>query len=823
MIARNQLITLADLQALAFLASSKTGNTYDFSLFAGKDQVELPKDLSPVATYGGAGQWPDGFKITVRLYGYKTIAGAKTYTYIPLLKAFQATAGAGVFSMTWTWVSVTGATKPDGYIIAIPMQFASGWQYDWIDVGNVETFTEDGSFSNPGWKVDQTLDAANSGNPTGNFHCGHGTWLKTLNNIHQDAISKLDIYGGGTAFGDAHKVSGPWCVSVAPKCYLTLLNKPALKNLKFIYSEADSMTGNQLASEADMLGVYIGVKNGGNSFNWDVPVTINGIIRIFSTPANQLPANWTLAASDPSITINLNPFYVDIDAPGGPRTVTAFEFTFTDTPYVVGTPIVLTCTPTAGGNVIDNGNPFGSGGRVDVVFTGAKSILTKTDTFAIHVAGVAAKSVALSSAPAAITLTTPTGGTNAQESHWRSFCNGVFVANTLPTLGLMTYLDQDLPQYNLSGDSSNPPIPSSRRAVISDTLPPISAVDNRGALYPVFRDTDFTVPLTNGRTKTGGKAWQESIFTKYAVILNHSQSAGTNDFSIPRSIFIPTGTADARFYTDNTGLTLYIKKGAFPTLADFDAREVGGTWLSLAASVPGFNSADDSWFYAVYNPTAGTLTTTTTQILVETNDAPSGTFFPTLKDDDGVAIPIKESFSYHLSDPTTFDARPIPMFGYTIYSICIRRLPEDNGSGVAIAPSVGTSDLSVQIGCMAGFGFDTAGTFQSIQTITIPAGQASITTEVLIPVLAGAPLAYQSTETVFIRAQVNFQPIIHSTFAPVTSKLNGVDTTIGYYNGPLWYQMERALLFFKDDITQAIVLPLTSDIYNDLTNLLNTF
>ncbi len=172
-------------------------------------------------------------------------------------------------------------------------------------------------------------------------------------------------------------------------------------------------------------------------------------------------------------------------------------------------------------------------------------------------------------------------------------------------------------------------------------------------------------------------------------------------------------------------------------------------------------------------------------------------------------MPQTEGYSYHPSD-NDVDLRPIPLLGYCVYSLTIARQPVDNGSGVLLDPSTGTSALNVNVGVMQGFGWETSGTFQNIQTITIPAGQSSITTDVFLPVLSGTPLAYQCAEQVRIRPSVNFQPMMHSQFLD------------GLYNGQAWFNDLFALLFFIGGNSGVpILLPVASVVYNDLTSTLN--
>lgn len=808
-------VTRADLQILATLANSKLSPAipYVFTPFAGGDIIKQPQDISPVAAYG-TGFFVAGGRITLWLFGYKISGGVKTYNWLPVVKAFYASATMGSFSMTWTWPAATGATAPDGYVVVIPFEVL----YKWQDIGLVQTFTEDGSFTNPAWNTDNTLDANNIGFPEQNMPCGHGTWLKTLNQIHNDLFTKMDIFGGSEiTFNDTFLLSGPWIVSVAPKCYLKLNGHDIYKNLEFIYSTADSPTGNQLAPETDFLDFFFTPVNGTNNLTYNVNGTLNGRIIIYSPPADQAATDWTVTTS-PSTGV-VYTFIPEATHPINPAPMSAFQFDFTEVPIVSGTPIVLTLTPLHGGTVLSF-----QGGLSNVVLTQATQTITpQIDTVVIHTSGTAAKSVVIPNTLSDVSFTDPNGGTTSFETHWLVFCNGVFKANTLPTLGVFPYVDVDLPQYSpdiLDTDAS------SRRVAIGDfALPYVASVENRGALWPVFRDTDFAPDATTGFPMNGSTAWQ-LLRTKYvqrrSVTITVPPYEPLEHLFIVGSVAMLAGAYDVRFYLNNPACTIYIRGNAFPTRVDFDATASGGTWVSLLASVPVFNTDDTNWFIGVYNPTASGISVTVDSQVITDGIAPNGTFFPTQLDDLQQPFPNLEGYSYHFQDPDNVGVNPIPLYGYCVYSLTIARQPVDNGSGVSLSPSTGTSALAVSVGLMAGFGFDTAGAYQELQSFTIPAGQASITASVFWPVTWGAPLAYQCAEQVQIRAAVNFQPIVHCAFFPETTPSGGGNPVIGYYDGEPFYNPNRALLFFRGNIvSDPITLPLAAVNYNDLQAALN--
>jgi len=817
-------IQYADLAALATLANAKLApaTPYAFNALAAPNEITLPDALFATPTYGGAGQFPDGSKVTIRLYAYKTIGGVKKYTGTFLRKAFTGTPGAGAFSMTWNWAAVLGPTKPDGYIAAIALP--SSTTIPWID-HTVELLSEDGSFSDPAWKFDATLEANNFGSPAQNLPCGRGTWLKSLNTIWKDLFAGFDVFGGSAfALNDAKKVSGPWIVSAGPKCYLKLNGFSLYKNLKFLYSEAESIIGNQLAPEADMFTTYIGVNNGANNFNWDANVKVNGRIMIFAAEGEDL-ANWTVTMSHLGITFSFDPEYLDVDYPGG-RMVTAFIFDFQDVQYALGTPIVLTVTPLAGGSVIEPGNPAGGGGLVSCIFTGDAVTYGTANTTAIHPGGGAiapgtAKAASIPSTLAAITFYASTvGGVAVLESHHRAFCDGVYQANTLPTPGVFPFVDVDLPQYQIYGAAS------SRRVARKASLPYQAVMDNLGCLYPVARDTDYAPDLVAGRPVNGSLAWQRFLASKYADTETSADSVpsyATSGHLFLDFKFVSLGAVDVRFLVDNPGLAIYAKANSAPTLSDYDITGPGGGWISLKDSLPGF-AKGTTWFIGLYNPTDQTITANLTVVEITSEDPPTGTFFPTELDRDGNALPTIEGYSYHPAPVNKDDPEnPIPLRGYCIHKITVRRKPVKNDAGIAVSPSTGTAALDVKIGLMKDFSFDSAGVFTELQTITIPAGSASVTVDVFLPVLKGTPLAYQCDEIAIVLAAVNYQPIMHSSFFPDTSAsvINPAHNT-GRHDGPLWDFSARALLFFTNgDLTKPIELPIAAAVYNDLTALLN--
>lgn len=814
MIQKGQPITYTDLQAIATLANTKLGTAFAFSPFAGANEIGPPTNLSPLVVYGGTGQFSDGLKVTFKLWAYKNIGGKKTYLWQPLIAAVNGNPGSGSFSINLTWTPGAGVNIPDGYVVGVFLLSTIAWQ----DVGNVNHLLEDGDFSNPAWNFDSSLRS----DDTSNLPCGHGIWLKTLCDIHQAAVGVLDLFGGAVAVGDAHKVTGPEIVSAGQKCYLYLNGKSVYKYLSFLYSEADSTTGYLLSREADMTGIAIGVVNGDNNFSWDTSVRINGTVTIYSAGQGQNQSDWALSASHPGITIAFNPH--DFDSATF-QPATAFIFTFKDVDYVFGHPVTLTVTPLSGGSVINPGSAVGGGGLVNAVFTELAIDYAATDAVCIHtgsasVPATAAKSVSISNNIGPITLTTPAGGTNMQESHWRAYCEGVYIAYSLPSLGTMSYLDVDLPQYS---PLHNADIPSSRRLAMNSQLPITPVISARAALWPVLAPDQF-IPDAWGSPPLpffGSPAWQANGTLK---IDRKNYTNQVNPYLTDSDLFhyfvdVGSTASDIRVLIDDPNCIVYAKAGGWPTPADYDMKAPGGNWAIASQIVPGFEKGV-FWYFSIQNTTGQQLPVSIKIAVLYGGAEPYSSFFGMTLNSSGEYVPQIEGFSYHFDNVDDFNLRPIPQYGYCIYSVTVRRRPVPNEVGIATAPSIGTTDLPVHLGVQRSAGYGDSGTFENLQLITIPAGQASVTVPLFWPVLKGNFLVVQESEDVVVRASVNFQPMLHSSFLPQSDTAGNL---LGYYDGPVWYDTDRMMLFFEGRGVEAapVLLPVSASVVNDLISFLN--
>ncbi len=826
-VSNGQPITYADFAALATLANSKLSPTTPFSFppFGGSDVVALPTKVTPVATYG-SGLFSAGESVAFWLYSYKLIASVKTYSYVPVTTDITGVTASGNFSLTWTWVAPIGTTAPDGYVVVIPRIAGSGYYYEWKDIGNVLTLTSNGDFSDPSWQTDMTLQQNNGGNPSQNLPCGHGAWLKPWNSIHELScyqtdiacmntgdVTGLDPVGGPvingsiTPLGIGGLISGPWCVAVSGGAdantlsgWITRLSMyvqgatqgftvgftQCYRNIKFYFRAADGpmvdiSASNQLSAfriGSDILA--------GTTGHWHLKIIScsDGHIKVQDSGGGTVRADMDVTAGnvyDLSFDITgIGPIFLGLSVP------LDLDFTFT-TASATGAGIA------AVGIELNN----------DVRSIAVPDSYCEIE-FNNPVKNNVGSYVTVQLCTSCLQLTL-TENNNVP---------GVWVANTLPTLGIFPYLDQDLPQYKPNAISAEA---STRRIALNPSLPYIASVNNRGALWPVFRDTQFIPDSVAGQPVNGSAAWNV-LGTKYvkpASDTNLVPPYEPGEVLWNYSTFVPASTTQLRFYTSNPNFNLYAKAGGFPTVADHDFMIAGGVW----GIVPSGFATDTTWFYSVQNNDTSSASSNTIAIPV-VEVAPNGTFFPTINDDSGAVVPQTEGYSYNWTTPASITLRPIPLYGYCVNSITVRRLPVNNASGIVLAPSTGTSDLSVDIGIMAGFGWAIAGTFTKLQTITIPAGQAEITTPVFWPVLSGTPLA-TTTSDVIIRASVNFQPSIHTVFDSHTAVVNGQPYSVGYYSGAAFYNSTEAMLsFIANDSLRPILLPVSATVLNDLNAVL---
>lgn len=836
MIDRNTPIQYSDLQALATLANTKLSpaTPFNFNAQAGVDRIGLPADITVIPTYNGPGAaFGDGVKVTVWLYGYKTIGTVKYYSAQPLVKAFNATPGNGPFTINWKWTSVIDSTAPDGYILVYINDFseifgAPAAVFFWQDIHNVQTFSETGAF-NPPWLNDISLISSfiPGGVNTGqDLPCGHGFDLKMLNNIRHRLLRTSDIdaidAGNGINLGQFFPgetgnikqlgknaiVSGPVCVSAGSN----VLNGSRVKStlydqqngnptvcycqqylgIAFRFRTKDAPNGINITVQNQYLGMIIGAGNGG-SFTFGMTLTScsNGHIKITQSGTSTVLYEQDVTAAGAPYTIQFNA------APTPQPATTTIDVVFTVPATTTST--VLQCIADSETRIATVNDSYFQLQFINPRLPNNLNVFSSTTCGQLVV--------------------TENNSTV-----------GVWTAMTVPSPGVMTFLDQDLPQY-----FSHTPNPSeSSRAYPLNpgdtTAPPIPSVGNRGALWPIFRDTDFIPDNVGGKAMFGSTAWQNSISTKYVETVQYMDLVPAQNLNnlVYQQIF--AGQLLQIRLMSSPGTVCYIKASTQPTTTSYDATFNGGAQVNITDLIPGFvsNEADTYWV-GIYNPTSNDIQNTLSFVeflgfgALGLN-APNGTFFSTSNDAAGNTYPNAEPKSYSLRDPFGEPQYVIPTMGQCIYSITVERASVDSGNGVFIVPTTGTQDLDVSIGLMNGYGFDAQGTFQALIELTIPAGQGSVTLETLIPVLAGAPLAYQSSEQVLARPAPNFQPMMYSQYVVQSvPTAGGNNTNIGNFYGVAWYSIDKACLFLEQTNVSSLgfILPLTIEIPNDLTSILD--
>ena len=175
-------------------------------------------------------------------------------------------------------------------------------------------------------------------------------------------------------------------------------------------------------------------------------------------------------------------------------------------------------------------------------------------------------------------------------------------------------------------------------------------------------------------------------------------------------------------------------------------------------------------------------------------------------------------------DSASATSAPTPRSGFCLYTVCARRLPQDNGSGVRVRPASGAAVVvtlgqnkllaTSSVTFIPFFHPDGVTPF----TITIPAGAASSGyVEVFWPVLDVSGLVYQASEAVDIEALANFQPKIdnRSPFGLAFENTYGGEAFFVNYTegGGLTTTLNTLDPGF---VTSKIQYPLTPEIVTDL-------
>lgn len=812
-------ITQADLDALATLANSigtpAIDQTHQFTYFDA--DLQPPSAVTGTINYGSGTHLAAGVEFICHVYSYKDISGRRHYSQQCAIGHVQPNTSLDFFEVEWNWTAP--ADPVDGYIYVYWQGGTGNFVGLWSDVTALP-FTDDFSsltdpFSgvyadeNPveGWEV---VDSTRLDYTSGAWF--PGPWLRQLNRLRTDAFGDL------AANDPSWAVSGPWVVAVGPLLRFGS-DVSVYADVEFLYA-ADDHVGNL---DLDTI-VEIGTS--------EVPVelanassgtTFQGFLDYDTTAAGTVSGTitWTLGGSS----------------------YNTYGLTITS-----GTPTINTENWTVNGNTLtlefDISLPAGvSVIRVDVTttadnFTDPADIisavlldtenLAASDTDVIHESSLGKKVV-----PTAMDGSLGPVTFNSVDYYlaFRAEGNleGVWVAKSRPVFGVQTFLQNDLPNYYWSANgwySSD----HAEATFNGNSVQP--AASPRSALWPVFRDTDFG---TWRNFNNGGSApipyWAGvDPFHSFAQDQLALEAGAKSEAS---SIFVPSNYEAIVVKASNASISVYVSTVSASidpnNAATYDATGVGEVRLPDDFAWSGNGTL---WFL-FKNTTANAATFWAQTVLCLKNDSniypgDAPVFFKTLSS--GLAGFELHSFNWA---PGTKDSGgggtlSVPHSGYCIFRITITRLPVAGVGGIASAPSTGTAEIGVSIGVIQGQTFDVSGTFEQLDTITLPANTASVTQEVFWPVLQGTPLVYQASEQVQVMAFVNFQPALHSDFYPPRGNLVSGNLR-GRYCGE---RIPNVILglgtsYFRSPNNLAatdmdrVTLPVHATLYNDAEDILN--
>ena len=658
-----------------------------------------------------------------------------------------------------------------------------------------------------------------------------GNWLDELNRIRGDIFDLTILYDAtpALAIDDEWLVSGPWAVAVGPSLLGAIVDAaglllPCYKDVTFYFADAPGLelhtgiilgteesptsitnsghlTSNQtLTVDCDQDGALTArlVWNcywfGGGAAPDDPPDI--GTITKSATPATGV--TWSVEGSGEQFQIIAT---VAVDLVAGVNTID----------FSVTAPANYSLSPTNGAS------GFNGVMLIDGFFPLASATVIEDTAGLDRLADVKKLTAATHASATVIDCHGVEFGPGWQVSDLE--VHGLFTAKTLPTAGVNTYINVDLPQYLTRsapaitpgelkaigpGDEQFSSPRQSASGLEINTVDP--AVKNRGALWPVFRDTEYGE--WNGERPI--PYWPLDDLHLFGDTPGQLLEPAGEQFAF---LFIATETT--RFELDLVGgedLLVYVREAGFPNPNDpsgYDFVSVGGFIYPddvPPALLPLY--VNTTIFYLIQNPTAAIVNySRRTETFA---DDPEPRFFPTR--DDG--RPYIESYSYLVEPVSAGKARlPIPFAGYVIYDLIVRRRPRNNAHGIALAPT-DEPTLAVKVGTIR------AGMFHELIEVEIPENEAEIRTAVLWPVVTGASLFYQCQEAVIIYAAACQQPQMHSKFAPEQEIFS---ETHGTFSGRPWFT-RTALRFNNTEMTfpdaSEIVFPVPSDAFNALEALL---
>ena len=327
---------------------------------------------------------------------------------------------------------------------------------------------------------------------------------------------------------------------------------------------------------------------------------------------------------------------------------------------------------------------------------------------------------------------------------------------------------------------------------------PSGIIQAQPAVWPVMRDTD-AYPWFQGLDPYR-EVNPNGPFTIANGATLHAFEVGN-----PGNSRVSLGTPRNWQFSVSPTLPLYVSQSGWPNPsnpATYDFIQADGivTLAELQAHY-GASATTSPLYILAFNNTGSTQIVTfteRTEIVIGGRWQQMPIFFPSL----GIELdPVNQAsgvYEYFSNVPfesdSSDDGQPnlIPQRGYEIYNVLVRRRPVLTGKWYL--PPTDMPELDVDVGFFTGLAHTTfeainKGTFNSLVTVTIPEGELEAEVAVSWPVLYGTMLVYQASESVFVEARVNFQPIFHNkqfggtVLWPAYASINGLgcgDASVGY-------------------------------------------
>jgi len=801
-LASGQAITMDDMDALATLANAKLSpaTPYEFARF---DATIEPPGAVIGAIVPGLGYSGDGQTLIIRVYSYNTVAGRKIYSQKYAQGSVTLDTSGSWFNVNWSWTAPGSA--PTGYTVVSWYNHVSGF-YDWADyrLTGGTSFTDDGT----GWSRRSKIT--------------DGAWRRELLRLRTDIFLGPDDtvhplrFSNGKTLGSAAMVSGPWCVAVGSVLQPSIQDVPlnGYQAVKFLFADGDAPSGILIQTTNTQTGLQMMTITQTAATSWTMPV------QLLSGAAGHVQLVFTGGVNASSVCASGTSVYaagvltVDMDVTAG----TTYDCTISTTTApgsgFLQSAVDITLTTADASTIVDGVGLHPT--------AGVKSVAVPDSFFEVAWFGRQDSSSVASFDHCA------SGQMTMTETHG---VDGVWVAKTPPVWAVQTFLDQDLPQY-----WADDILPADRLAAptAGGAINPAVAGNNRSAIWPVFRSTDFGVWQTNRDLYPRPVPfWPFDPFHDFRSDAAALAPGETKHFP---SLFLPVNLHDWQVALETSTLTIYVSSTDYPdpdNPATYDFSAGGGFTLSSVASVAAWQGA--TAYFTIHNTGVDAAVFNVRHFLARLDDASNyygdaPVFFPL----ETSRKPSYEKYSYTTNFcgsgvyPGDVAGFPVPQKGYCIYEIILRRAPVDNGQGIALAPAADTADLTVTIGVMRGTQYGTAGTFTALQVFTIPAGQAELRASVFWPVLGGTPLAWQCAEALQVFPLVNFQP-----FACVKLVIAG-DERLSTFSGGQHFAKQSngagrntsgplALLDYNnsDIAPRHWLLPVNATIYNDLEAVLN--